>query len=540
MSKTLAIPLPTLSSNGDKVYQWMGALWSNLFKDGPFIRQTQQANGLLTAQLYLDFLETAKLTNHNESPVFHRNRWQPVVLRKSQLNSGDAVTLKLQDSPVPKIGPQTDVPFVIGQLPKIGGNLPLAGISAYPLVNVVDFCNVLVDDIAKPKVVWMKGIDFVVQADTLLLYNSRDPFDGTFPIEQLPDGDQQVTLWAMDALLDKDYVYDYLGYVMGVHTPSTEFYSNYLRALWNIYNQGATLALFAGGLAALLDEPAILDASETITQIVTGAKPQVITDKHVYDINDTAVLNPAVVVGAVLPMGTILTQTIRIYDNLDPARLSAGTPYGDRLRSDIMSLCLPPAFFRARINHSLGLTWQLENITYAGRDANGNAKLRFTLYGDADDIEVFWQDFWNYCERNQIDGEACLHGFLYDTLPDSEAAVWGKLSPLEYFLSNFLKANLLVIVVDSSKLSTAGRNTLSQVTLLRAVIPAAVCFFVIESLIVNSEQYAMGENVMDKQHTPLFTNMRNEIAGSDEYDKVRMTYRAAKPISRWIPVCSGV
>jgi hypothetical protein len=29
-----------------------------------------------------------------------------------------------------------------------------------------------------------------------------------------------------------------------VRTVSAEFHANYLRALWNLYNQGATVALF--------------------------------------------------------------------------------------------------------------------------------------------------------------------------------------------------------------------------------------------------------------------------------------------------------
>jgi hypothetical protein len=290
----------------------------------------------------------------------------------------------------------------------------------------------------------------------------------------------------------------------------------------------------------MLDEPAILTASETVQQIVEGTRRQVITDKNVYNINDVAELSPAIMIGAVLPMGTLLTQTVRIYDNLDVTRLSAGTPYGERFRRDILSLCLPPAFFRAPVQHGLGITWQASDIIYCGQDANGNAKLRFTLYGDTDDIEKFWQDFWDYCERNKIDGQACFTAYLRDSLPEVVGVSWGKLAPLEYMLDNYLKSNLLVIVVDVNRLSVAGRNSLNQVTLLRSVIPASVTFFVVEQTVVPKEEYDMGSELTDTQRVPLYVSLAREVAGPDEYPKGRMVYRDARPVIHWIPVCPGV
>jgi hypothetical protein len=307
-----------------------------------------------------------------------------------------------------------------------------------------------------------------------------------------------------------------------------------------MYNKGVPLSVFRSGIAAMLGEPFILEATETVEDIIVGdEQTQVITDAHVYTIGPDAVLRSSVAVGKTLAWGELLTESIRVYDNLDPTRLSGNSEYGPRARTDIDALFLPAGFFRADLSHGLGLTWNIEPITLAGYDNNGNPKLRFTVYGSDEDIEAFWTDFWQYCEDNAVSCTSCFSGHLRDTLLPVNNAVWGSVSPLEYFLYNFLKANLLIVAIDSDKLSVQGRQALHLLSMLRNVIPAHVCLFVLERRTIPTDEYDLDERLVDTV-MPMYSRAFYETAGADEYEKVRLTYGDARPIVRLIPKCQGV
>ena len=229
---------------------------------------------------------------------------------------------------------------------------------------------------------------------------------------------------------------------------------------------------------------------------------------------------------------------VTIYDNLDPARLSAGGNDPDRLRQDTAALFLPTGLFRTNLRHGLGITWQLQPITYEGSDANGNPRLRFTVYGTDEDVETFWDDFWAYCEQQDISCASCFDGHLRDTLLETDGAVWGELSPVEYFLANFLKANAVIIAIDANRLSVAGRNAMHLLATYRAAIPAHVHLFVIERQTLPNEEYDMGADVADAV-TPVLVTPLAEVAGPDEFYKARMSYNDPGPVVYWLPVCQG-
>jgi hypothetical protein len=540
MRKTVPINLSKVVQNGTLVHNWLGSLWTQLFQDREFLRANNQAQGLLSAQLYLNFTETLNLLNRKEAPVFHRERWRMLTLKRSEQNTGKAVAAQLGGRYTPKIGAQNEAPFDLGSKVEVGGYTAVAGVTTYPLRDdVVDVVNTIADNIVTPSHVLVRGVDFYVEAGTLVFLGDNDPFTRGFPVRSVGD-DEEVAIWVSDALIDKDFVFDFAGHVLGLRDVSSEFYAGYLNALWDMYNKGVPLAVFRSGIAAMLGEPFILEAQETVEDIVSGYEGiQVITDAHVYVVSSNSTLRSSVAVGNTLTWGELLTETIRVYDNLDPTRLSGDSEYGPRARTDIDALFLPAGFFRTQMRHGLGLTWEIVPITLQGYDANGNPKLQFTVYGSDEDVNNFWEDFWAYCEDNGISCTSCFSGYLRDTLLPVNNAVWGSLSPLEYFLYNFLKANLLIVAVDSDKLSVQGRQAMHLLSMLRDVIPAHVCLFVLERRTIPTDEYDMDERVVDNV-LPIYSRAFYETAGVDEYEKVRLTYGDARPIVRLIPKCQGV
>jgi hypothetical protein len=171
------IPVSNFVSDGDTLFQWMGSLWTTLYSDPTFLRRLQHGRALGTAQTYLNIMEIAGLLDRKSAPVFHRERWYPLVIRKSQQGQGDAAALTLNMEPTPVLGPQTDPAFPRRTVFKLGSNATFSQIVTYPLaVTPTRVVTCLVDNLVAPKVLLIKDRDFVIQNGTVVLYKKNDPF----------------------------------------------------------------------------------------------------------------------------------------------------------------------------------------------------------------------------------------------------------------------------------------------------------------------------------------------------------------------------
>jgi hypothetical protein len=537
---TPAIPIADLAPAGNRMFDWMGKLWTTIFQDSEFVRSWAASHGLLSSQLYLNFMETMYVTDRTQAPVFHRDRWRMITLRASERNTGRAVSVRLGSTDTPVIGKQVAAPFIPGRQLAIGGYAEHAGTTAYPIdANIADVATAIVDDIVRPTRILVRDIDFRIEDGTVIFLNYNDPFVSGFSTRTVQtDGedDTELAIWAADAMVDKDYVYNFIGHVIGMQDTSSEFYARYLNALWDLYNNGASITLFTAGIAALLDEPVISEHGEVVEALITTPRRQVVTDQNVYEIPESATLRSHIIQGAVLQAGELLTETLHIWENIDPERMAAGTQDVDQFVQDVPALFLPSGFFRARLSHGLGVTWDLQPITYQGDDDNGNPRLRFTVYGSDTDIQAFWADFDTYLETHGISGETCFTDHLHATLPQVVGAEWGTVSPLRYFLTNFLKSNLLIVAVDSTKLSAQGRRALHLLSNLRANIPAHTCFLVVERQDVGPESYDLAEQTEDSV-TPVLATALCEMAGTGVYAKTNLRYGDAAPRVAWVPTC---
>ena len=520
-------------TGSDLLLRWMGAFWTAFSDDPEFIKQYQRAKGLIAAQFEVWYRETAALSDRTQLPVYHRERWWPLPLTEATRNTGLATAVQLGSRYTGQIGPQTETPFIIGRQIEIGGNYPLAGIVSYPLPDgMADVVSVIVDDLEHPTILLIRNIDFYVENASLLFLHDTDPLNsGKFPTITTKDGTQAL-IWLCDALIDRNYVQNFAGYVLGLLDQSSEFYKRYLNALWDLYNKGATLTEFRAGIAAMLDEPSIVGTAETVEHILVATdKIQVVTDARVYQVQPTAELRDSVVAGAVLHRGELLTKTVQVWNNLDPSRITADNEYGATIQTDIPALLLPSTFFRARLNYGLGISWERKQVVSAGVDANGNAKLYFDLYGDPADVSAFWQDFWAYCEANTIAPLAAFGDAI--SFENGVSGYYGTIVPMEFFLANFLKANTLLITVDSDKLSDQGRQAMDNLVLLQAVVPKHVYVYVLERQHVGPEQFDTYEDaalVVDA--LPV-----EDVANPSGLVLSRLRYEDRVAI-RWIPFCA--
>ena len=221
------------AENALELLSWLGSFWTAVYKDPDFIEYMQDARALRIAQLYLDLLENLKLEDRENIPVFHRERWHPIVLRKSQAGTGSKDMLKLVDKEKDRSGirlgdDQKDEVYPNPTMFTLGGEkidlndmvvYPLSGDSGVLKTVLTCICN----NIAKASVVLGKGSDFTILPGAIAISKKCDPFIGEtadeFPkfeiLEDDPeDNDEEVVLWACDTMFDKDFVYKSIGYAM--------------------------------------------------------------------------------------------------------------------------------------------------------------------------------------------------------------------------------------------------------------------------------------------------------------------------------------
>ena len=537
MKNTITLPVKNFVEDGNLLMDWLGTFWSQIYTDKEFAQQLQNGQGLLSAQLYLNFLESIGLLNRNNAPPFHRERWKAITIKLSEANTGKASLLTADMDPPAIIGPQTSNTYIQDETFEIGGNAEYTNAVSYPLsAGTEDILTTITDSIVNPKVLLVRGIDFIVRDNTLFFLHSKDPFaNADFSRRTVVDAngveDEEILLWAADVLIDKDFIYNYIGYILNIKTASSEYYKKMLNAVWDVYNHGTTLKYFRSALGAIFDEPVVLEATETVEVIIDDTNRQVITDKHVYDISTNSTLRSAVTVNSTLNAGDFLTETIRIYETLDPMKLNAVSEYGERFKTDVYSMFFDPSMLRTCVKFGIGASWKLSDIINAGTDDNGNSKLKFDLYGDTEDIDAFWLDFWAYLEANKISSSTCFQDYMYDTILPSIGAVCGRVPPLEFFLRYFLKANGIIVVIDSDE--DRAIDMAAALGTLKKTMPAHAVLFFIEQRHLGPEEYELAD--LSESIEECISTTVSDTARPGGPSPALLTYKDRGVSYKWLP-----
>lgn len=550
---TPTLPIQRFVGDGSTLFQWMGSFWTTLYQDPQYLRQFNAGRALVAAQAYLNVLEAGNLLNRKLLPVLHRERWHPLVVRRSRRGQGGAAALKLNMEPSPVLGAQTDTAYPVRTTFKLGGAVAFADVYTYPLDVVPEqVLTCLVDNIAAPKVILVKDKDFVIQDGTLVIRKAYDPFEDSsgFAVDTVSTGtedDQESVLWGCDVLFDRNYVYEHLGYVLGVKTDSTEYFKRLLNAVWDMVTSGASPSLFSAMLGALCGVPTVLNAAETVETVATDGNGDqlVITDKAVYRLPGNAVLRDDIQSGTVLCYGDMLDQAIRIYPALvDPrsTKLKAVTEYAWDIRQDIPAITLPPGFFRVPLQYGFCLSWDAVPIYYAGDDANGNPKLWFPLQGLEADVTAFWDDVWAQAETQGVSLETCFAAYLDDTVSYRTDAECGHVEPLEFFLRNLIGVNTILVTLNSSELRAGDRGRITPVfvELLRDTLPVYNRLFLVERRTAAVDEYSLdttGANT-DSEVIAKYASLERTSDGRlGGPSAVRLTFKDRPVRKRWVAVC---
>ena len=488
----ISLPLNVLTGDATTLFGWTGRFWQQVCQDGEFVKRLLAARGMSASQLAITGQETLALSDRHNIPVLHRERWYPIQILESQRNRGGAAALKLGSKPMTVLGPQPPGVFPTGLIFKLGGYTDFTNISAYPLGQAVKgVATMIVDSLDEPNII-LTPKDFAVQDNSLVVRRSHDPFSLNLPgVTHVPgSSDRTITLWAIDALFDYQYLSRHLSYALGLpDVPSSEYWKRLVNSAWNALTGSGTEALTVELAAAIYDIP-VAQMDEPVTSIVTdtgadGTSCAVITPANLYNV---PYVSSAIKAGELVYRGQPLTDALQFFSNVfDPA--SAGAAF----RTAVPAVTFPPAFFAADLKFGLTADWNPVPIVVDGFDTYGNPRLRFSFGGDPADDQTFWEYVWAQCERDGLPTRTCFIGWIDDIVIPTDGAVLGYVAPLEYVLRNFAGANCLFLTVDTTKLSVDGQraSSLGYVGLLQDTVPAYACLFVIERREIPKESYPL-------------------------------------------------
>lgn len=527
------------AENANTLFEWLGSFWAEVYQDPDFIKELQTGRALRIAQLYLDLLENLKLEDRENAPVFHRERWHPIVLRKSRRNMGAKDTVKLTSEttevngekyPVVNLGVQTNPVYREGTEIVLGGReTNYKGMVIYPLEGgseglksiLACVCNSITD----AKVVLGNGTGFAVLDGAIAIAENQDPFEGEnadlFPKfetlgENEGEGDVETVLWACDALFDRNFIYEGLGYAMRLPTGSSEIYKRVVNAAWNITASGATPLLLRSLIASICGVPTVKEEGEVVERVYRFADGpvRVITDKNVYDFPEHTKIRKNVKAGAVLHRFDTMDKAIRVYAcTTDVHRLAEYNDFLDdeeEFTEDVPAVDLPPALFRSDIKKGFSVGWEQQEVICTGFYPDINdpetdpekkrmfPKLRFSLGGAVEDENTFWEDAWKSYEAAGKSMEDCLEGFNHGKI-DKVGPTDCWLAPIEYFMHNLIGANTLIITVRTDTLADdAPLYDPKFFGVIRESIPSYIRLFVIEHTAVKPDKFNTGTRIYEE------------------------------------------
>ena len=434
-------------TDGQYLYRSLGSFWTQIFRDKNVLKgyTTGMAEELI--QSYYELISTIKQYSVKDIELYRKEKWLPLTIKKSEFNN---TPFKFTpNSAVFGQQPSSDL-FYAGQLFRFGFSKEAGGdvFSFTPNFPLAKF-GVIANRVIAPSLVLIPGVDVTTKEGTLyfttdLFNNSRIPTAKiisdfgepvTFKDAQGNTYDEEfIILWLYMAELDDSALYSNFGVLLDLQLSTSQSYKDVLKAIFNLYVEGPTVAALTSAFAALAGSPVIIESEESIEDIyIDDYRQYIVTDKNVYKLGLGQVISPDVARSVVFTAGEILSADVSVADSV------VDSVWWQR-RVQATKLAFSSHVFMANTENQLFFENDYKLITYTGA-ANelADRKLFFPVLGRQEDVQAF-QDYIN--------------------LPSNKAALLSKLSfrenftssltinPVDFVFKNIFKNNTLFVKLD--------------------------------------------------------------------------------------------
>ena len=458
--------VPNLSDKAvqpNTLYAGLGSFWTQIFQDTPLLQGFVQGWSEEMIQAYYDLIEVVNTYSVSQCPVFHKQRWQPITIQQSLF---DSAPFTFSTSNVFGTQPNTSK-YYAGSTFRFGYPLtPSADVYTFNVGSKFQGFSLIADRVINPTTYYVNGVDVVLQ-DGILYFNSNIFNNPAIPQKAVINdngtpatfvdsngvtkNDTVIIVWAYNAAIDVNYLYDNFGTFLDLSLSSSDAYKSMLQDLFSLYANGPTVAAVKTVLASLLGYSVVRTSSETIQHIISNdAAFIVVTDLNVYRYPAGSSLATGLAVGSVVELGTVLIQGFQFLDNqtVQSWWLSAFN------RSEV---AISSNVFVGSYSSQLFFANGTEIVTM---DAKGN--IIFPVSGEPEDLATFNA---NLNGSNQAAVKAALG--LSSTSPTV------VINPLDFLFSNFFSNNTSLIKITFQTTNNAA-FVLSALDLITPYLPAHV------------------------------------------------------------------
>lgn len=253
--------------------------WTYIFDDASKVNTLLEANALTSSDVYNKFLQLTSGISLEDISVLTNAQIKLVLI-------SDPVPGKIQTYYLPT---------------ENGSNLVYA--------------KTLANRAFLPTSVLENGLDFQIDISTNQISFAGPIADLKFPVRILPSGLKQYAVWAIDAKVDDNLIYNHYGKLIGIDpTKSSELFKNFVYGMYYLFLNGPNLATLRKGFNLALGVPLARDV-ETVLEIqkyVNTDQYLVITDNNSYLVPYG--LTPSVEVGQVLSVGDEISTWVEVKD----------------------------------------------------------------------------------------------------------------------------------------------------------------------------------------------------------------------------------
>jgi hypothetical protein len=455
-------------TDGQYLYRSLGSFWTKLFQDKAVLQGYTIAMAEELIQQYYSFIEVLNKYSIKEIDVFHKDKWLPLIIKKSEFNAVDLTFAK--NDALFGYQPGSDE-FYSGALFRFGEPKETQNNKSFAYAPGIGLKKIglISNRIISPSLALLSGVDFIIKND--VIYFNTDIFADEYipkakiisdfgePVKYVDSSgvvrdDEFVILWAYNAYSDQQFLQSFFGVLFDIKLASSESYKELLKSLMNLAVEGPTIAAIGQAVAALVGTPSIIETRETVEQIYDGVHlrgqayttvdqqladssissknclPEyhryIVTDKNVYRLHNLQSLADYVQVGATLYGGQPLSAQIKIIDTLiDPVW------WKKELTGD--KLVLPSYIFAADVDNRLFFEDTDAFIEYV------DGKISFPVQGNPRDVEKF-NDYLNSPSRK-------THLLDKLNLPDKRFSK-KVINPLEFVFNHFFKNNTLLLKIE--------------------------------------------------------------------------------------------
>lgn len=452
----------------DQLLGLNGTFWQ-MYGDTETPDAIMKATEIAEWQMIQTQAELLDCATYNRVPVFHKERWYPLVVRESVITQH---ILQFGEGAV--FGPQP----LTGKVYRIG--IPdVPPLIQLPLGEAVVHLPIITSGITSASVAWFEGIDYTVRSGVLEL--THNPFDYAFPIRDIyADGvlvDREITLWCHQASLDRRYASDHFGFLFGINEASSPSLQLVIESLYEADGSGTTdkeLKKLVTGATGV----AFAAGDETVDDIqITWEHLYVITDKNVYRYHPTA--TPVVSIGEKLVPGQELVASVRFYDIARgevPDALQ-----GIAIEQDMLSEL-----------YTDGLLFENKLTDLITTTVDDYTRVSFELGGFKRDVQLFWNEVHS---RGIAAAETLAHLLDKRANPVGEptaASLPASVNPLQFLITNVLRFSAFVLKVNVTE-ARYGAG-IHHLQLLRRMLPPWYMVIVIFEVQLAEEVIIMGES----------------------------------------------